>query len=139
MAKHVHVITEAEAKQKIKGYINVFWVLVALTVIELLVVYSKHIGVPHGLVMLGVIVFSCAKAVVVGYYYMHLNHETKWLKIVACVPVIAAVYAMVLVLEVPHSEVPSDYEPTYERVYKRENPHAAEKPPLADPAHSAPQ
>lgn len=138
MAKHVHIITEAEARQKIKGYINVFWGLVALTIIELAIVYGEHVGIPHLAVMWGVIIFSCAKAVVVGYYYMHLNHETKWLKIVACVPVIAAVYAAVLVLEARVAQVPSEYEPHYPRVFKRENPHAATPAePATPPADSA--
>ena len=60
-------------------------------------------------------IIACIKAGMVGWYYMHLNHETKWLKWVAVSPLVAAFYAGVLGVEAP-TRVNSPYEAAPERV-----------------------
>ena len=97
-----HAATPEELKSRRTKYINVFWGLVVLTAIELFIVQLGHWFPqwPRVLIVCGIVLFSSAKAVVVGYYYMHLEHETKWLKFVACLPVIAFLYAFFLVHDV---------------------------------------
>lgn len=82
--------------EKKKYYMKVFYGLIALTVVELIIVY---LPIPALAIALLVAIFSSAKAVVVGYYYMHLEHETRWMKIVACLPLIAFFYAVFLVVD----------------------------------------
>ncbi len=117
-----HILTEVELSAKKKKYINVFWGLVVLTVVELLIVQLGHWfpSTPHWVIVAGVVLFSCAKAVVVGYYYMHLEYETFWLKFVALLPLIAFVYAFFLVMDVKKDRhiTPNLYAPA--RVYPPE-------------------
>jgi cytochrome c oxidase subunit 4 len=95
---HAAAHTAEELKATRKKYFNVFWGLVALTIIELVIVY---LPIGQTLITLGVAIFSSAKAVVVGYYYMHLEYETRWLKIIASLPIIAFGYAFVLMADAP--------------------------------------
>jgi caa(3)-type oxidase subunit IV len=115
-------------EQKKKKYINVFYGLIALTVIELIIVALPFKGV---IMPILIAVFSSAKAVVVGYYYMHLEHETKMLKIVACLPIIAFGYAFFLVKDIPHRPL-SAYENEPARVFPQHgegqhDPYGVEK------------
>lgn len=90
-----------------KKYIKIWALLAVLTIVEIGVVF---LPVPHWVVALLLTAFACGKAGIVGWYYMHLNHETKWLRIVAITPLIAAFYAGVLMLETTHRPV-SEYLP----------------------------
>jgi len=111
-----------------KTYLQIFKWLCILTVIEVAVVFLKKIHVPDIIVNLLVVFFSCMKAVLVGYYYMHLKQETKWLKIIACLPVIAFCYAFVLALDLKVYPRPlEDYAGAPERVYQGQ-PKVAELP-----------
>lgn len=76
-----------------KEYFKVFGYLVALTILEVAFV---ALPLPKFIITLLVVVASCTKAGLVGYYYMHLKSETKWLKIVACLPLGMFVYLAVL-------------------------------------------
>ena len=42
---------------------------------------------------------SIAKASLVGLFFMHLKFETKWLKFIAILPIIAGFYALMLTAE----------------------------------------
>ncbi len=80
-----------------KEYFLVFGALVLLTLLELWIPGLKNIKYfwrASSLVFL-----ACGKAFLVAYFYMHLKEETKWLKIIAAVPLSAAVYALVVILE----------------------------------------
>lgn len=89
-AEHVHVSHK-------KQYLIIFVVLAVLTAIEIWVAEIPGIskmGKGSALTLLAI-----GKAAIVAYYYMHLNEETKWMKFIAVIPVMAAVYATVLCLE----------------------------------------
>jgi len=75
------------------------WVWVALAVLTAVEVFAAlHM---HGTAKwLSLVVLACAKAGCVGYWYMHLKQEMGWLKFVALMPIIAGLYAVVLILEV---------------------------------------
>lgn len=90
---HGHV----EHKSHKKEYMIIFVILAVLTGIEIWVAEIPGIskfGKGSSLTLLAV-----GKAFIVAYYYMHLKEETKWMKFIAAVPIMAGVYATVLCLE----------------------------------------
>ena len=109
-------------EEKIKGYIKIFYVLVVVTVLEVAVVM---LPLPRILMDTLVVVLSCGKAAVVGYYYMHLNHETKWLRIVACSPLFMFIYAVTLIPDSAKRPI-SDYIEQPPRVFL--HPHTGKNP-----------
>ncbi len=86
---HAHHDPVAQRKE----YFKVFGYLIALTVLEVAFVF---LPLPKFIITLLVVIASCAKAGLVGYYYMHLKQETLWLKVVACLPIVMFVYLAVL-------------------------------------------
>jgi caa(3)-type oxidase subunit IV len=93
---HSHAEAHVHKSHK-KGYIAIFVILAVLTAIEIWVADVPGIskfGKGSSLTLLAV-----GKAFLVAYYYMHLNEETKWMKFIAAVPIMAGVYATVLCLE----------------------------------------
>ena len=95
---HGHAPAHAhEHKSHKKEYLFIFVLLAVLTGIEIWVAEIPGIskfGKGSALTFLAV-----GKAFIVAYYYMHLKEETKWLKFIAAVPIMAGVYATVLCLE----------------------------------------
>lgn len=86
-----------EHKSHKKEYIIIFFILAILTGIEIWVAEVKGLskfGKGSSLTFLAV-----GKAFIVAYYYMHLKEETKWMKLIAAIPIMAGVYATVLCLE----------------------------------------
>ncbi|MBL8696591.1 MAG: cytochrome C oxidase subunit IV family protein [Planctomycetes bacterium] len=92
-----------------KTYIAVFFALGVLTLIEIWIPgfankYGNSASVTQKLFAQynahwstwALYALSIAKAGIVGAYFMHLKHETKWLKFIAILPAIAAFYAFVL-------------------------------------------
>ena len=80
-----------------KTYINVFIWLTILTVVEVFVPEIKSLSsFSKGIAL---IVLASVKAFLVAYYFMHLNEETRWLKFIAAIPLVAIVYTVVLCLE----------------------------------------
>jgi len=80
-----------------KQYLVVAGVLTLFTMLEIGVVYT---GMARGLVIAALIGLAVSKALAVALYYMHLKHETKYLKMTVALPFAApAVYALVLIAE----------------------------------------
>ncbi len=77
-------------------YFKVFFVLTALTIIELIVpnVSLSKFAKGSSLTFL-----ALGKAAIVGWSYMHLKEETKWMRFVALIPISAFIYTAVVVLE----------------------------------------
>lgn len=81
-----------------KQYWKVFGVLFALTILEVGVAVLP--GVPRTALVLALVGMALTKAGVVGYYFMHLGHETRVMKLTVAVPFAApAIYAVVLISE----------------------------------------
>lgn len=80
-----------------KEYFIIFIALAVLTGIEIWVAEI------HGLSKMqkgsALTFLAVGKAFMVAFYYMHLKEETKWLKFIAAVPIMAGFYATVLCLE----------------------------------------
>ena len=87
---HVHVSHKKE-------YIIIFVVLALLTGLEIWV--AEIPGISKFNKGASLTLLAVGKAFLVAYYYMHLKEETKWMKFIAAVPIMAAVYATVLCLE----------------------------------------
>lgn len=87
----------SEHKSHKKEYFIVFIALAVLTAIEIWVAEI------HGITKMAkgsaLTFLAIGKAFIVAYSYMHLKDETKWMKFVAAVPIMAGVYATVLCLE----------------------------------------
>lgn len=97
MGQHAHSGEHQEHHSHKKQYIVIFVVLAILTAIEIWAAELKQLTKfqkGSALTFLAV-----GKAFIVAYYYMHLKEETKWLKFIAAVPIMAGVYATVLCLE----------------------------------------
>ncbi len=132
----IHIITPAEAQAKIRGYMKVFGAMIIITALELAALGLTKVGVSHFVVTCIVVVLSCSKAFLVGYYFMHLNHETKWLKALAVLPAAVVMYAIVLCLEAPVAQVESPYLPLNPRVrtaakHDQATEHSKEAAPAA--------
>lgn len=115
------MITNEEAQTKIKFYIKIAIYLAILTLIEYGVTF---ISMSKMLIGTTLVIIACVKAGMVGWYYMHLNHETAWLKWVAVSPLIAAFYAGVLGIEAP-TRVNSHYYSAPKRVVVEYHPGEA--------------
>ncbi len=91
-----HQETHVEHKSHKKEYFLVFLALGVLTVLEIWAAELPMSKFNKGATLTAMAV---VKAGLVGYYYMHLKEETKWLKFIALIPLMAGVYATVLCLE----------------------------------------
>jgi cytochrome c oxidase subunit 4 len=89
MSEHTH-------KSHTKEYMLVFLALAVFTVIELII---PELNVSYASKAIGLTLFAFAKAFCVGYFYMHLKEEKRWLKFIGVIPVSAFIYFIVLILE----------------------------------------
>lgn len=83
-------------KSHTKEYFIVFFALTLLTALELMIPGSK---INHTAKAVGLIGLAVGKAFIVAYFYMHLKEEKAWLKLIAAVPISAAIFAIVLIIE----------------------------------------
>lgn len=86
---------EAHTSHK-KLYIWIFVVLAVLTVLELFVPDLPMSTFKKGSALTAL---AIVKAFCVAYWYMHLNEEKAWLKFIAAIPISAAAYATIVILE----------------------------------------
>lgn len=90
-------MSEVAHKSHKKEYFLVFVALTCLTGLELVVPSLE--GVKQSLKVISLITLAVGKAFIVAYFYMHLKEEKGWLKFIAAIPITAAFYALVLILE----------------------------------------
>lgn len=87
----------AAGDKKRSLYWKIFYVLTALTCFELAITFAP---IPRMFITILVVVASMAKACFVGWFYMHLNHETKGLKVILMFPLfVAFFYAIFLITD----------------------------------------
>lgn len=77
------------------NYMNIFWALSVLTVVEVGVVY-----LPISKLMIGFLLVSlaCTKAALVALYFMHLKFEKSMLGIIALTPMVICVFLIFMLL-----------------------------------------
>jgi caa(3)-type oxidase subunit IV len=93
-------------QEKLKIYLRVAVILAVITAVEVGLTFIPHHDQPmKTIVTLLIVSLSCSKAFFVAYYYMHLNHEHKWTKIVAASPVVILIYAAALIADTPNRPV----------------------------------
>ena len=81
-----------------KQAMQIFGLLFVFTALEIGIVYIP--GIDAMLLIAGLVGMACAKAGLVGMYYMHLKHETEMLQWSIVIPMLVpALYAFVLVVE----------------------------------------
>jgi cytochrome c oxidase subunit 4 len=92
-------VSEASHGNHRKVYFQIFFVLAALTGVELVIpgLAISHFAKGSSLTML-----ALGKAALVGWSYMHLNQETKWMRFIALIPIAAFCYAVMVILESLH-------------------------------------
>ena len=87
-------------KEAVKGhrkeYFIIFFALAVLTLMELKI---PSLDVAYSIKASSLTLLACGKAFLVAFYYMHLKDETRWMKFIAAVPISAALYAAVVILE----------------------------------------
>lgn len=82
-----------------KTYLVIFGLLFVLTVLEVAVAHPS-LGVGKKALVSALILLALAKAGFVAYYFMHLRHELKGMKLTVVVPFLfPALYAVVLIAE----------------------------------------
>ena len=111
-------MAQAHAHQE-PNYMNIFWALTVLTVLEIAVTY-----VPVSKLMIGasLVILACVKAALVALYFMHLKFERTTLGIIALTPMILCVFLIFMLL------------PDLTASGKQ---HAAPAPAATAPAHDA--
>lgn len=77
------------------NYMNIFWALAVLTVVEIGVAYLPIHRLAVGALL---VIFACAKAALVALYFMHLRFERPTLGIIALTPMILCVFLIFMLL-----------------------------------------
>ena len=69
-------------------YMNIFWWLLALTIIEVAVAIPDYATVLKAILLIGL---ACAKAILVANYFMHLKFEKRTLVAIVVTPFLICV------------------------------------------------
>jgi cytochrome c oxidase subunit 4 len=77
------------------NYIGVFWWLLALTILEIAVIY---VPMARLIVVILLIGLALSKAVLVAMYFMHLKFERVTLGVIAITPLILCVFLILMLL-----------------------------------------
>src|SRR5262249_5326691 len=90
-----NAMANAHAQHEEPNYMNIFWALAVLTVIEIGVVY-----LPASRLLIGflLVALACTKATLVAMYFMHLKFERSTLGIIALTPMILCVFLIFMLL-----------------------------------------
>ena len=83
------------AENEHPNYMKIFWILLALTIAEVLVVYLPIPTIVTALLLIGM---ACSKAAYVALYFMHLKFEQKTLTAIALTPFIICIFLVFMLL-----------------------------------------
>ncbi len=75
------------------NYIGVFWWLLALTILEIAVIYMPMARLIIVILLVGM---ALSKAALVGMYFMHLKFERLTLGVIALTPLILCVFLILM-------------------------------------------
>ena len=76
-------------------YMNIFWWLLALTIIEVAVAIPEYSIVLKAILLIGL---ACSKAALVAIYFMHLKFERRTLTIIVLTPFIICVFLVIMLM-----------------------------------------
>src|SRR5215510_5774080 len=90
-----NTMANTHAQHEEPNYMNIFWALAVLTVIEIGVVY-----LPASRLLIGflLVALACTKATLVAMYFMHLKFERSTLGIIALTPMVLCVFLIFMLL-----------------------------------------
>jgi cytochrome c oxidase subunit 4 len=77
------------------NYMGVFWWLLALTIIEIAVIYTPLAKLIIVILLIGL---ALSKASLVALYFMHLKFERLTLGLIAITPLILCVFLILMLL-----------------------------------------
>ena len=77
------------------NYIGIFWWLLALTILEIAVIYMPMARIIIVVLLVG---FALSKAALVAMYFMHLRFERLTLGVIALTPLILCVFLILMLL-----------------------------------------
>jgi len=89
-------VSEVNHKSHRAEYFKVFIILTVLTIVELIVPNLTLSKFAKGS---SLTFLALGKAALVGWSYMHLKEETKWLRFIALIPISAFFYTLMVILE----------------------------------------
>jgi caa(3)-type oxidase subunit IV len=97
-SEHAHITDTSRVHVDRKEYWFIFFMLFVLTVLEVGVVFVPGIAKGHMIAVL--VVMALVKAALVFMFFMHLNHETKVIRLGILLPLgIPFFYAAVLIAD----------------------------------------
>ena len=77
-----------------------WWIFVALFVLTVVEVLAAEIDASWGVVVSALVGLALVKAALVGWFYMHLNHDSFGMKLTIAIPMaMPFFYALVLIIE----------------------------------------
>ncbi len=76
-------------------YMNIFWWLAGLTVVEVGVAIPEYATVIKAILLIGL---ACSKAILVANYFMHLKFERKTLAAIVITPFIICVFLVIMLM-----------------------------------------
>jgi len=88
-------MANAQVHHEEPNYMNIFWALTVLTVLEVGVVYLPMTKLVIGFLL---VALACTKAALVAMYFMHLKFEKSTLGIIALTPMILCVFLIFMLL-----------------------------------------
>ena len=77
------------------NYISIFWCLLALTTVEIAIIYMPMARLFINILLVG---FALAKAALVAMYFMHLRFERITLAMIAVTPLIICLFLILMLL-----------------------------------------
>lgn len=77
------------------NYMGVFWWLLALTVLEIAVIYMD---VARLIIVILLVGMAVSKAALVGLYFMHLKSERLTLGLIALTPLLLCVFLILMLI-----------------------------------------
>ena len=76
------------------NYIGVFWWLLALTILEIAVIYMP---VARMIIVILLVGLALSKAALVGLYFMHLKFERFTLGLIALTPLFLCIFLILMI------------------------------------------
>ena len=76
-------------------YMNIFWWLAGLTVVEVGVAIPEYAMVLKAILLIGL---ACAKAALVANYFMHLKFEKRTLTLIVITPFLICVFLVFMLM-----------------------------------------
>lgn len=76
-------------------YMNIFWWLLGLTIVEVAVAIPEYSIVLKAILLIGL---ACSKAALVAIYFMHLKFERKTLAAIVITPFLICVFLVIMLM-----------------------------------------